>query len=154
MSSKREKFRQAAMYYSAKERKTRLLSYDRDKYMHLESMSDLNLKLEYINVKAKYEHKKSILVLFLISIILAIFANIWRGFDSFLKQVLQFATNYQGNALEIVLVETVIVVSVIIAITFMILFLLVRYMKQMHDLYKYLLMIEEARKERENQGEK
>lgn len=146
MNRKWEKFKQAVMYFSAKEKKKRVLFCERDKYMHLKMISDLDLKLEYINVKANYEYKKNILVLFLILVILAII-KIWRYFDSFLRQIAQFSSSYQGEALEAVKVGFIIALIVIVGITFLIIVLLVMYIKQMYCLHKELLMIEEIRKE-------
>lgn len=147
-----EKFKKSVMYFSAKERKERLLSCDRNKYLRLQEMSDLNLKLEYIDIKSKYEYEKNMLILFLVSIVIAVLTNVWKYFDSFLRQVVQFSSSYQENTLEAVKVGFIIALIVAVGIIFLIIVLLIMYIKQVYCLYKELLMIEEIRRERQENG--
>ena len=100
MNRKWEKFKKSVMYFSAKERKGRLLSCDRNKYLRLQEMSDLELKLTYINLKSEYEHNKMTLVLFFVFVAITVLIGGWGFFESFLKMMEPLSIYYHGSATE------------------------------------------------------
>lgn len=147
MNRKWEKFKKSVMYFSAKERKGRLLSCDRNKYLRLQEMSDLELKLTYINLKSEYEHNKMTLVLFFVFVAITVLIGGWGFFESFLKMMEPLSIYYHGSAVDGVWVVFVIAFTVVPSIVFLMIVLGKMYIKQTYCTYKQLLMIEEIRKQ-------
>lgn len=147
MNRKWEKFKKSVMYFSAKERKGRLLSCDRNKYLRLQEMPDLELKLTYINLKSEYEHNKMTLVLFFVFVAITVLIGGWGFFESFLKMMEPLSIYYHGSAVDGVWVVFVIAFTVVPSIVFLMIVLGKMYIKQTYCTYKQLLMIEEIRKQ-------
>lgn len=70
-------------FISLQEREKRAFFQYNKERNYYEQFSDRELSSRYVNIKAAYEHKKTIASLFLISILLAILTGVWRYFFEF-----------------------------------------------------------------------
>lgn len=140
-----QRIRNRVMYFSMQERKQREYARYEEEVQKLESMSELQLQSEYISVKAKYEHRKSILSLFLVSIVLAILTNVWKYFSDFLNQLLQFTLADQADSGEIAKVGFIISTIVVVCITVVVFLFLFASVRKSNALYRRLLMIEDVK---------
>lgn len=142
MSKKENGFKKYIMSFTYKEQRSRDLQQYRDRISTLRNMDNDELNFEYISIKSKYEHKKSILTLFVISIALAILMNVWKYFFDFLEKALQLASSYSGNKIEIAVVLFWIGLIMTAFITFVILYVIISYTRELNKLRKELLIIE------------
>lgn len=133
------------MYFSFQERKKREYRLDKMKYEQLKSMTDEQLTFEYINTKTKYEYKKNVFTLFLITIVLSVIMNVWKYFFNFLNKALQFASMYQENVIDVMKIGFIIAIIIVLSIKMVILMILLVSIRQLYLLYKYLLLIKEIR---------
>lgn len=138
-------FKRYVMSFSFKERRAKKLAEYRKKIYELENMKSDEMDFEYITLKSEYEHKKSVLTLFIISIALAVLINIWKYFFMFIEKALQYAASFTGSEIEIVKVSSAIAVIVLFSATFLIVVILITWMKEMHKIQKELLIVEEVR---------
>ncbi len=146
----RRKFKNYVMRFSYHERRKRKLERFYKEIKKLRSMDEDELNFEYIELKAEFDHKKSVLTLFIISIALAVLMNVWSKFFSFIQIVLQYVATSVDSRMEIMKISFVIAVLISIVVTFVILFLLLDLSKDMMILQKKLMMIENIKKENNN----
>ena len=137
------------MSVSLQERKKREYKCFEEKISQLKSLSDMELKAEYISAKIKYEHHQNILLLFLVSIVLAILMNAWKYFADFLNRLLQLLFTDYANANEIATIGFIISTIVISIVTVTVLFILIVCVKKSSSLHRQLLMIEDVKCENE-----
>lgn len=138
-----DRFKNYVMSFSLPRRRERELSAYRQRVHQLRNMDKDELNYEYVNLKAKYEHKKSALTLFIISIALAVLMNVWKKFFAFMEMVLQ----YENSSVEITEVSFIISVITAIFITSIILFFLLTFMKELYVMKKEMMIIEEVKNE-------
>lgn len=135
-------FRRFVMSFSFQERRTKELTKYRRRVCELENMDPDEINFEYITLKSAYEHKKSILTLLIISAALAALMNVWRYFFMFVEKALKFTSSYIASEIEIAKVSFVIALIVAASMTFLILFILIMYMKEIGRMQKELMIIE------------
>lgn len=107
------------------------------------------LEFEYVNLKAEYEHKKGVLTAFVVSLALAILMNIWKAFFSFMEQVFQYVAVITDAGNEVVGVSFRISVIVVVAVMMFVIFVLFSLARNVKEMRRRLIIIEEIRKERE-----
>jgi hypothetical protein len=145
MSKFIEKIKCSIMSISFQERRKKELTNYKQKISYLKNMDIDELDLEYINKKSEYEHKKNILSIFMLSIMLSVWMDIWKYFFTFIEKIVQFAVSSQNREMaQMVFIISTIVIIFVTIIIFMILF---AHMKRMHQLHKDLMIIEEIRKQ-------
>lgn len=150
MATYKEKIQNWVMQFSYQERRKRAFSAYEDEIMRLENLSDSEIEFEYVNLKTEYEHKKHILSILMISILLSAIMGIWKYFYTVMEQVIRFSTAYQGEEGEIVKIAFMIFFIVIIFITVMTFLILLSHMKSMRQIYRKLLIIEEQKEKRKD----
>lgn len=106
------------------------------------------LDLEYINMKSIYEHKKNVLSIFMLSIVISVLLNVWNYFYRFIEKIIQYTTSYQGNEIDIAKMVFILSVITVAFITIIIVVMLIIYLKRMHQTYKNVMIIEELRNRR------
>lgn len=148
MSRVKEKIRNIIMSISYQERRKKKLEKYRQELARLREMDDDELGFEYISVKSEYEHKKNVITIFMLSIVIAAFMGAWNYFFAFVEKILQYAVAGQGNEEEIAKVVFVFSAVVIILITIIAFWILIEHTKRMYELNKYLINIEMVRKGR------
>lgn len=144
MRSKGKKFRDCVMRFSYREKRKRELENFRREVRRLRSMDKDELNFEYIELKAEYEHRKSVLTLFVISILLSILMNAWSKFFSFMRSALQYAAGESST--EVMMVSFWIAACIVILVTIIILFLLFTSSKDIRNMRKKLIIIEDVMK--------
>lgn len=145
MANISNRFKSYVMSFSYKERRVKNLADYKKRVRELENMERDELNFEYINLKAECEHKKSVLTVFIILIVLAMLMNIWERFFSFIEKALTYAASVQENGIEIAKISFVTSAMLAIALTVIILYILLNYMKDIKQMQKELMMIEEVR---------
>lgn len=142
------RFKRYVMSFSFKERRARELTKYRKRVFELEKMDSDAIDFEYITLKVEYEHRKSKLILFIISIALAVLMNIWKYFFLFIEKVLQYASLFKGSEMEITKVGFLISMIVAACTTFFIVIILIMYMKELRRMQKELMIVETVRNKR------
>lgn len=143
-----ERFKCFVMAFSFKQRRARELSKYRNRVHQLENMETDEIDFEYISLKSKCEHKKSVLTIFIITIALAVLMNIWKYFFVFVEKALYYASLFKGNEMEIARVSVVISVIVLAFSTILILIILGTYMRDIYRFQKELMIVEVIRNKR------
>ena len=111
----------------------------------LEDIADDEVDFEYINLKSKYEHKKNILFIFILTIIMCILMNVWKYFFNIIEKIIQLTVN-QGIEIAIAKVLFIGTITIIVFITVLTFFIIQSYVKQMQRIYMELLIVEEIKK--------
>lgn len=145
MANNNGRFKNYVMSFSYKERRAKNLADYKNRVRELENMERDELDFEYINLKAECEHKKSVLTIFIITIALAMLMNIWEKFFSFIEKALTYAASVQENGIEVAKISFVISAMLVMSLTVIILYVLLTYMKEIKQMQKELMMIEEVR---------
>lgn len=141
------KLKRSIMSVSFQERRKKELKKYRKEVNRLNEMDDDEIDLEYITLKAQYEHKKNILSIFMLTILISFLMNAWGRFYHLIELTMQFVTD-QGNDMKTAQVVFMLTAILIVFITVLILFLLISHTKRMHQIYKELLTVEEIRNKR------
>ena len=145
MAENKERFKRYIMSLSYKERRARELFKYKERIQELESMDSDELDFEYVSLKSAYEHKKSVLVLLIISIALALLMNVWKYFFSFIQESIQYGSTIVGNGIEVVEVSFTIAFILTLFTTFVIAFLLIAYMNELRQIQRELMIVEIVR---------
>jgi len=127
-----------------REKRQKDLDRYRQEKHRLEELEEDALELEYINTIAKYEHKKGIMSIFVIFILVAILMKVWKYFFSFIEKIILYLTSSNGDT-DIAIVTFVIYATIIASITAIILSMLVAFTRSANRLNKHLLIIKEVR---------
>ena len=129
------------MRYSFSERKKRALETYTMEMETLEKMSARELNFEYVHVKAAYEQQKNRMGIFGITLTMSVIMGVWKELFSVIAEGLYNWGMYQSREVELILFLVtfgVLVMTVLIGI------LLYKSMKKARNLYKRVLMLEEA----------
>ena len=136
------------MSFSFQERRRKKLEKYKNEMKVLKNRSIDEINMDYIELKTKYEHKKRILSVFVITIILSIFMNIWTNIYKFMLDVINFFYSSQGNEEELAFTVFLICVIMLVAIALIFFIALYIYLRDMKELNKKLMMIEQIRIDR------
>ena len=142
------KFKRCIMSKSFQEQRKKELVQYKERVIRLESMDVNEIDFEYINMKTRYEHRKNILSVFILSILISILTNAWKYFYAFLEKVIQYATAHQENGMEAAKVMFFISSIIFLLISIIIFVIVAMYMKGIHRAHKELMIIEEIRNRR------
>ena len=129
------------MRYSFSERKKRALETYTMEMETLEKMSARELNFEYVHVKAAYEQQKNRMGIFGITLTMSVIMGVWKELFAVIARGLYNWRLYQSREVELILFLVtfgVLVMTVLIGI------LLYKSMKKARNLYKRVLMLEEA----------
>lgn len=143
-----EAIRSLIISFSFQERKKKSLERYRQEIKRFQDMEKDELDLAHINMKTEYEHKKNIMSIFLLSIVLSVLMDIWKFFYGFIENVVSYNAVHQASEIEVVQVVFVIFVILIVFISSIILGILIFYTRRMRQVYRSLLIIEELRSRR------
>lgn len=146
MKNRKENFKRYVISLSFKEKRKRELSKYRKRISEIKKMDADELDFEYISLKSKYEHKRNILTLFIISIVLAVLMNVWNSFFEFIEKVLRYTEVMAVNGEDVAKVGFIIAIISVVFITALVLFVLSCYIKDIYHIRKELMIIEAARK--------
>lgn len=150
MAKNSGKFKRYVMSYSFQGRKAREIAHYKLKVKELKSMDNDEIDLEYINLTTEYEYKKNGLTIFIISIAIAVLMNLWKYFYMFMEKAIQYAVSNKESGVEVAKVTFLISLSVIIFMTLMIFAILINYTKELREVHKNLMIVEEIRNKRNN----
>ena len=141
-----------AMKFSYHEKRKQKLEKFRKEVKTLNDMDMEELEFEYINLKSKYEHKKSILTLFLLTIALTILMDIWKKFFSFIEMALKYTQTVEIDTIEIIKLSFAVSILVAIAITILILYFLNILLTDISEMKRKLMIIESVMEKKEKQA--
>ncbi len=142
MNEIKEKIKCCVMYISLQERTKREHERNIEEVKKLRDLSDFELDMEYIKVKSRYEYKRAILGLFLITILLSVLTGVWNAFYEFIQLTLKYASTTSVGAFEIAKIGFGIAIILSVFITITLCIVLIQYMKQLYTLYRKMLLIE------------
>lgn len=143
-----EKIKGCIMAISYQERRKKKLGQYRKALVRLQEMEDDELHFEYISLKSEYEHRKNIMAIFLLSIVITALADTWKYFFSFIERIMQYAISGSGNEVntaKVVLIFSILIVALITVVVF---WILIAHTKRIYELNKNLMIVEKGRKER------
>ena len=142
MGKKKEKFKQYIQKLSVKERKKKRFNSYLEKVDGLRALDDNNLNYEYINLKTRYEYKKSVLTLLTVSVGIAIIMDVWKKFFSFMEMALQYASAVGADAIGVSSVSFIISSITALSISALIIYVLLSLMKEISEIKKELMIVE------------
>lgn len=145
MANNNGRFKSYVMSFSYRERRAKKLADYKRRVSELKRMERDEIDFEYINLKSACEHKKSVLTIFIISIALAMLMNVWEKFFLFVEKALKYAASFQDSEIEVAKISFVISVITAVLLTVIILSVLFNYMKEIKQIQKELMIIEEVR---------
>lgn len=141
-------FKSYVMSFSYKERRAKKLEEYKKRVRELKEMESDEIDFEYINLKSECEHKKSILTIFIISVALAMLMNVWEKFFLFMEKALTYAVSIQESEIEVAKISFFISLIVAIALTVIILYVIFTYMKEIKQIQREVMIIEEVKNRR------
>jgi len=142
------KIRRCVMSISFQERKKRELIYYKKEVGRLQNMEADAMDLEYINLKTEYEHRKNVLSIFMLTILISVLMDVWQYFYAIVEKIIQYTASYQGNETEAMKIVFMICMMIVVFITVIIVAILILYTRRMHRIYKNLMIIAEIRNKR------
>lgn len=146
MAKLNKKIKRIIVYYSLQEKKKRELRLYKDKVKAFKEMEADKIDLEYINLKSEYEHRKVVLSIFMVSIIISVVMNIWKYFYEFVEKAIYYASSGQANKADEAYVVFAIFSIIIGFITVVVIVALIMYVRKMYQISKELIIVEELRK--------
>lgn len=135
------------MYFSYQEKKKRKHQIYLKALAELENMSETELEAEYIDTKAKYAHLKITSSILGGAIFLAILGNIWGKFFYLIEGIFKLI-NHNPDKLEEGKIVIIVFLIVVIAMTVFIFLIALTSFKNLTNLYKHLLLIENFKEKR------
>ena len=136
------------MSISYQERRKKKLQKYRRELILLKKMDEDELDFEYINSKSEYEHKKNVISIFMLSLVIAVLIDAWKYFFQFVEKILQYAVLGQGNEAETAKAVFMFAAVIVVVITIAAVGILIEHTRRMYELNKYLMSIEKIRKKR------
>lgn len=134
------------MRYSFPERKKRALETYTMEMETLEKMSARELNFEYVHAKAAYEQQKNRVGIFGIILTMSVIMGVWKELFSVIARGLYNWGMYQNREVELIGLVLFFVIFGVLVMTVLIGILLYKSMKKARNLYKRILMLEEAQK--------
>lgn len=146
----RNKLKTVVLSISLQERRKKKYQRGTVEIRKLKMLSQEELEVEYSSLKAKYEYRKNLLALCVITLVIALLTNVGEIFFEYLQQILK-TLMITDDVLEVlymnIMISTISVLTVL-SITFL---LLGNYMKNSYRLYERLLLVETIREENKNE---
>lgn len=99
------------MSFSFQERRRKKLEKYKNEMKLLKNRSIDEINMDYIELKAEYEHKNRLLSVLEITLILSIFMNIWSNIYSFALSAIKFFNSSQANEEELAFIVFLICVT-------------------------------------------
>lgn len=147
MKTKNKTFRTWLESLTLREReKNQLLHFIQEK-AKLEELSDNELFYQYINVKALYEHKKSIFSFFLATILLSVLVGLWKEVYLIFMKMLELI--YKNQTPELAEVALMIFGAVFSVVCMTLILIFVVYLRSVYHVHKRLILLEEILRKRE-----
>lgn len=150
MANNQERFKRYVMSFSFSERRAKQLEQYRQVVTEFKQMQSDELDFEYITLKSKCEHKKSILTLLMVTIALAVLMNVWNNFLDFMEKVFQYAATVESNGVEVAKIGFIISLIMAAAIVCVVFLIVISYMKELKMLKQKLMIIEEIKNQQTN----
>ncbi|HJD45831.1 MAG TPA: hypothetical protein H9909_03205 [Candidatus Mediterraneibacter norfolkensis] len=129
---------QYVMYFSYQERKKREMESYKKELHRLKDLDKDELDLEYIDVLVEYEHRKNILTVFILTVVIAMLLYM------FVQSLIEYVGTQSGASETAEVFFFILLVSALF-ITVVILIILFSHVKRMKDLYRRRLVIETVR---------
>lgn len=148
MAKVKEKMKDFIMSFTIQEQKKKELKEYRQEIEKLKNLTEDEIDLLYINLKSKYEHKKNILSIFLLTIVISVIMEVWKYFYGFIESFIKYTSLKQGADVETAKIVFVVMTIMIVLIIIVFLGMLVMHTKKMKSVYKDLIMVEEIRNKR------
>lgn len=139
------KIKDCIMYISLQERQKRdLLKYEEKVRQYIDLDEDRQ-DLKYINLKTQYEHKKNVLLAFMVAIIVAILTGIWKTFYEFGARALEYIGSIQRISEEYAKIAIIMFFIIVVALSIIFVLIIMAHIHNMRKTYKDLLIIENIR---------
>lgn len=106
------------------------------------------IDLEYINKKTEYEHKKTVLSVLMITIVLSVLMDAWSAFYKFMEKVARYSASSPRGSEQIAKVGFVIAAILVVFVTIVVCIILVMNTRERRRVYRDLLIIETERERR------
>ena len=137
---------QYIMHFSYQERKKREMESYKKELHRLKDLDKDELDLEYIDVLVEYEHRKNILTVFILTVVIAMLLGVWKILYTFVQSLIEYVGTQAGASETAEVFFFILMVSALF-ITVVILIILFSHVKRMKDLYRQRLIIETLRKD-------
>ena len=142
-----DKIKHYILYHSYQERKKRELNRYIEEKKRIQSMEKDERDMEYINLKAEYEHRKNEVLALAVSILTALLFSVWDILGNFVNRVIQYLAMSRQADIEIAKVTLMISGITAFFISIIIGYALDSNVKRIRILYRRILMFEEIKNE-------
>lgn len=151
MGNNCERFKRFVMSFTFSERRSKQLEQYRQAVSEFKQMQSDELDFEYITLKSRYEHKKNVLTLFILTIALAILMDVWNSCLDFMGKALQYVATLENGGIEVAKIGFIISAIATASIICVVLLILISYMKELRMMRQKLMIIEDVKKQRTNE---
>lgn len=145
------RFQRFIMSFSFSERRSKQLEQYRQTVSEFKQMQSDELDFEYITLKSRYEHKKNVLMLFILTITLAVLMDVWNSCLHFMEKAFQYVATLENGGIEVAKIGFIISAIAAISIVCVVSFILISYMKELRMMSQKLMIIEEVKNQRANE---
>ena len=97
---------------------------------------------EYIKLKTEYEHKKNVMVVFIVAVVLSVITGIWSGFFEFMQTVFTYSSKNGQIDETIIIMSFVICAAVAVFATIIILCIIYMNDRYINDLRKRIMILD------------
>lgn len=145
------RFQRFIMSFSFSERRSKQLEQYRQAVSEFKQMQSDELDFEYITLKSRYEYKKNVLMLFILTITLAVLMDVWNSCLYFMEKAFQYVATLENGGIEVAKIGFIISAITAISIVCVVSFILISYMKELRRMSQKLMIIENVKNQRRNE---
>lgn len=109
------------------------------KYLNMDKQQ---FDFEYIKLKTEYEHKKNVMVVFIVAVVLSVITGIWSRFFEFMQTVFTYSSKNGQIDETIIIMSFVICAAVAVFATIIILCIIYMNDRYINDLRKCSMILD------------
>lgn len=109
------------------------------KYLNMDKQQ---FDFEYIKLKTEYEHKKNVMVVFIVAVVLSVITGIWSRFFEFMQTVFTYSSKNGQIDETIIIMSFVICAAVAVFATIIILCIIYMNDRYINDLRKCIMILD------------
>ena len=105
-------------------------------------MDKQQFDFEYIKLKTEYEHKKNVMVVFIVAVVLSVITGIWSRFFEFMQTVFTYSSKNGQIDETMIIMSFVICAAVAVFATIIILCIIYMNGRYINDLRKCIMILD------------
>lgn len=142
------KIKTLIMSLSFQERRKKEYAWYSKEIDRLREMPEKEFIFEYSSTKAKYEHKKNLFSVLMMSIIISVLMGVWKYFFAFSEKLIAWATSNPDGGVEAAKIVFTCLLVLMLSLMILVFAILMMQLKNLYKMNRYLTILEEIRRER------